>query len=133
MKRAQSSNTSMRQLLLQSCTSCCRHSCGVPSMAYDALSMAAAGSSSRAPSSLSILLAGLAVGPPLRHASLHSSTSAAACSTYRQCCNSGHSPHYGSPDYEAPLYAVHWHTIKLPSVQLQETAHMLRRSMDRHP
>ncbi len=68
-------------------------------MAYDALSMAAAGSSSRAPSSLRMLLAGLAVGPPLRHASLHSRTSAAACSTYS---NSGHSPHSGSPDYEAP-------------------------------
>ena len=71
-------------------------------MAYDALSIAAAGNSSRAPSSLRMLLAGLAVGPPLRHASLHSSTSAAACSTYRQCCNDGHSPHHGSPDDEAP-------------------------------
>ena len=81
---------------------CCRQSSSTPSMAYDALSIAAAGNSSRAPSSLRMLLAGLAVGPPLRHASLHSSTSAAACSTYRQCCNGGHSPHHGSPDDEAP-------------------------------
>ena len=47
--------------------------------------MAAAGSSSRAARSLKIVLAGLAVAPPLRQASLHLSTSAAACST---CSNS---------------------------------------------
>ena len=46
--------------------------------------MAAAGSSSRAANSLRMLPAGLAVLLPLRQASLHSSTSAAACSTCRQ-------------------------------------------------